>query len=927
MKVPFHLRRTPGAAPAVAFLLPAVEPAAVLTLCARLGSDPLPAVHAVADGFLLRLRQPTTETFPGVIRLRALAENLLLPVGADLAPTLRDDEAGALARDRGLVFLPGGRILAFDPKKPLPLSALLGVEQLVRRDWQPLPSPRPRAERLLNVTLALPPQLPEDFLDAGGQDIGTEDPRPDDAGMAGRALGQVQAGAGRGLMWLGQALGLGGLARLGARMLQDAVARVPRLTESLLGKQEAALRALLKEFREGDLEKALRRALPLGHEADRGPVTPTGSTRLPFNNLLYSLSNLLGSGGGGRAGVWLAGFDVQQELMREYRRAAEEAARQGDFRRAAFIYAKLLRDYRLAANALAQGGLHHDAALIYLRKLNDKLAAAQAFESAGEIDRAVDLYRQCGRHVQAGDLLLRVGEDEAALAEYRVAADQLVRTRQDHLGAGELMASKAGRLDLARTYWEAGWAARPSDSPVACGLRLARLHADTGEHARLRSLLAEADAFLEPPGNENGAGQFYNEVALLADRADLAALRDDLRDYALVGLATKLRQRAATGNRSGDAVGALFGRSGVWPAPVVSDAQHAWKAGLRPAAPPTPAAITSVQVGRGTVTAAGFATGTGEIVLGFEDGALACFRPTTGEIVYPPFDPSVPRGHAVVGVAVATGGRIVASLRRGSGSLHAVSYYQRRADGQYERGSAMFWHRDEPTWLAPTVLPGERDGVFAVGVGNELRIIRGRVPVATLALGDRFPHEDFTRGLLLPVASSAQSELVHFLLFTSGRAVCRVVVRLGQSCHLEPRRCWKSRLQWGPWTHEGTSLAEAPLAWWEAEPHRVELAGLSENGTVYWSALQTEPPMEVVATNVAVRADRYLAATIVRPGFVAAVAPSSIDWLRAGSRDFRPHASTKVFLPTAVACFPSHVTHELIVVCKDGVLVRVPVPA
>src|SRR5205807_8292024 len=99
-------------------------------------------------------------------------------------------------------------------------------------------------------------------------------------------------------------------------------------------------------------------------------------------------------------------------------------------------------------------------------------------------------------------------------------------------------------------------------------------------------------------------GQFYNEVALLADRADLAALRDDLRDYALVGLATKLRQRAATGNRSGDAVGTLFGRAGVWPAPVVSDAQHAWKAGLRPAAPPTPAAITSVQVGRGTVTAA-----------------------------------------------------------------------------------------------------------------------------------------------------------------------------------------------------------------------------------------------------------------------------------------------------------------------------------
>src|SRR5262249_5442300 len=155
-------------------------------------------------------------------------------------------------------------------------------------------------------------------------------------------------------------------------------------------------------------------------------------------------------GGGGRAGIWLGGFDVQQELLREYRRAAEEATRRGDFRRAAYIYAKLLRDYRQAANVLAQGGLHHDAALVYLHKLGDKPAAAGAFESAGEIDRAVELYRECGRHVQAGDLLSRVGEDEAALAEYVLAADQLVRMHQDYLGAGELLASKAGRLGLAR---------------------------------------------------------------------------------------------------------------------------------------------------------------------------------------------------------------------------------------------------------------------------------------------------------------------------------------------------------------------------------------------------------------------------------------------------------------------------------------------
>jgi hypothetical protein len=339
-----------------------------------------------------------------------------------------------------------------------------------------------------------------------------------------------------------------------------------------------------------------------------------------------------------------------------------------------------------------------------------------------------------------------------------------------------------------------------------------------------------------------------------------------------------------------------------------------------------------VQVGRGTVTAAGFAPGTGEVVLGFEDGALACFRPATGEIVYPPFDPSVvPRGHAVRAVAVATGARLIAALRRGPRSLNALSIYGRGADGRYERRSTISWHGEESPWLAPTVLPGERDGVFVVGDGNDrgpgraMRIIRGQLTLATLDLDTRFPDEDFSYGVLLPLASA--SELLHFLLLAEDQAVCRAIVRLDQDCRLEPRLCSRCQLKWKPSTPEGSSLATSPLAWLETEIHRVELAGLGGNGSVYWSSVITGLQLELEATNVIVRADGYLAATLVQPGFVAAVGRSSIDWLLAGPHDFRRHVSTKVFLPAAVACFPSGTTRELVVVCKDGVVVRVPVPA
>src|SRR5439155_7378722 len=139
--------------------------------------------------------------------------------------------------------------------------------------------------------------------------------------------------------------------------------------------------------------------------------------------------------------------ELQRELEREYRKQAEAATRRGDYRRAAFIYGKLLGDYRMAAAVLAQGGLHHDAAVIYLKRLEDHLSAAREFEAAGDVDRALELFRQRGDHVRAGDLLRRMGEEELALAEYREAASLLAQS-QGHFQAGELLLTKAQRPDL-----------------------------------------------------------------------------------------------------------------------------------------------------------------------------------------------------------------------------------------------------------------------------------------------------------------------------------------------------------------------------------------------------------------------------------------------------------------------------------------------
>ena len=88
VKIAFHLRRRPESAPATALLLLSHDPAKLLHLCVRLGHDPLPRLYRVADGFLVKLAQPMSAAVGGVLRLRCIANNLYLPVDADLVPAL-----------------------------------------------------------------------------------------------------------------------------------------------------------------------------------------------------------------------------------------------------------------------------------------------------------------------------------------------------------------------------------------------------------------------------------------------------------------------------------------------------------------------------------------------------------------------------------------------------------------------------------------------------------------------------------------------------------------------------------------------------------------------------------------------------------------------------------------------------------------------
>jgi tetratricopeptide (TPR) repeat protein len=914
MKLPFRVRRTADVRPTQALVIPGRDGAAVLKLCAQMGID-TPRIFAVADGFLIRLSQSVDKPVAGAMRLGELAPNLLLPIDAELVPALLADEADVLGRRRGLVFLPEGRVLEFAPAEPIPLAAFVKIGGLRRGGWQPLPEPPSLADRVSEITYHRPDDVPDVIIESGGDGIAEEEPRPDDASLPKKILGNSAMGVGKALRWLGNALHLQGLANLGGKLMAGGLALVPRLSETVMGKQEACLRELLEDFRKGNIEKALRRALPLGDAGTRGAV-PHQGTQLPRHNLGYSLGNILG--GWGPASLWYTPDELFRELQREYRKQAEAAVQRGDYRRAAFIYGKLLCDYAMAAVVLAQGGHHHDAAVLYLKRLGDYLAAAREFEAAGELDEALRLYRQRREHVGAGDLLRRLGEDDLAVAEYKRAADLLVANGQGHCQAGELILTKAERPDLAAEYFTAGWGARPAGSAVPCARHLAKLHAQNADNASLLRLTEEAQDYFQAPGNEVLAGEFCNEVARLAERANLAPIREELRDRCLRTLAHKLRQGW---DNMGQLAALLFEPGAVWGASLVSDAHFAAQTARQRRAPWISAYNVSTIVIQGripVVRSVVQAPETGDIFLGYESGEIACFSPRLGEVRF-----LRPHPGPVHSLAVDVAGTSLVALRAATeGVPQNVSCYTRLDQWQLTESREL--ELQQGYWLCPT-LARTRDlmaGLFDGGNG-ELRFLRlpRLLPEGSITLTEDYPVigiplvvREWHSPMLEPFKiGSIQSAAC---LFFDGREMCYVAQVRSKGPSTQRVPCGI------PWQQASSSLDVTPLSWLSTGPGRLEIVGIGAEGALSWLDLEFREG-ELIKTTARSAAGPFRAAALIRSGVIAAVAADAIVWLRVGAGGTQEQLRQRIALADVIACFRSRDTLELIVISGNGTLARV----
>jgi tetratricopeptide (TPR) repeat protein len=939
IRVPLRLSRQSAAYTASALYIPSSDTSELFAVCARIDLDPSGRVFAVEGGILLLLERPAVEAVPGAIRLRKLTEGLYLPADARLVPDLLDDEAAGVVRDRGLVFLHGGRVLEFDRRAAIEPSELLEARTRQGRPWCSLPEPDGPAERLEQIVLETPDPDPEDIYREMRNEMNRRNPRSGSSQHDEKSEGKAKAGervekrdgegevpgsevgdtagAGTGEPGRGSLRSLGEYAARGIlRPLGEAFSTMREKIRWEWVDRSALLKKLVREFREGDKTVALRRAIPLTRPGD--PWIPVRANWLPLRPAVYSLAALLRRPARGESVPVLMGRDdVIRELTEEYRKAAQEAVKQGDFRRAAYIYGILLRDDRMAASALGRAGLHHDAAIIYANKLNDRAAAAQAFEAAGEIDRALDLYRHLGQHERAGDLLRRIGEEEAALAEYIEAAADLAGTSANYLAAGALLLKKARRPALAIHVFQSGWELRPARNSTQCGLELARLHAGSGAIDAFQAVLDQADAMYETPGFPFD-GYFYTEIVRMADNPPLESIADVVKDRALQAIARSLRRGLDSRRASSVMVSKLLGRSKLWPAPLVSDADFALTAAIdrRPEESVVRHGVPSghsLQVGRGSVTAACQASGSGEIFLGFDNGLICAFRPEREQVV------ELPKHHGtVIALSVDVHGQTLAALYESPRGLRLCCFW-RSPDGSYRSRPEIALGSAQRHWLTPILSVGV-ERLVGVSAGNGLFIFDA---------ASGLPREERLRiaddesappaaGILLAAGAASERPGSPVMVLTHDHSDWMV---------LDPSndRLYPTGCRWVPAESGPHSLRIVPVSWRYARP-ALEMVGVDSSGGVHAAEFSVDPSSgDLRAARVTTTDGGYLGAAHAGKNAVVAISRTSIDWLGFHGDRFRLLEIEECSLPSAVACFATH-SQDALVVCSRGLLIRVPLP-
>jgi len=503
------------------------------------------------------------------------AGRLYLPVTAELAPDVSDEDVEALVAPEVAVLVPG-RPLAGGARDDLPrLLSLVRPPPVRRHVWTGARDGQAPPRRITSVMPVEEPTARTLFGEAGGG-IGarpfTEVPREAKGGPGAKGGGEGTGGVGKGkgegegkaqgkelagdAAGAGAGAGAGGVAGgegaeggvAGAfsrawRAVSDAARALGRgLTGAddpgLADARDRALDRLLRLL-DSDPEEGLRYALPLGDRPLGRPGQAPPSGDLARRDPRFDLDRLGARGGASEA--WRISAQRAEELRRRYRELAARDLALGRHRRAAYILAELLHDLEGAAAALKAGRHFREAAVVYRDLLKRPEAAAECLIEGGSLAEAAALLSSIGRHERAGDLYARTGDPEEAARQFRRAASACEEARA-FLSAARLYEVKLARPDLALASLERG-----SHDPTQAALCIAERFRIWGKLERHDEARAEVLRLRDDPRSPVAAGALVEAFSGAGARYPEESLRALARDAARVVIGRRLQDGAPPG--------------------------------------------------------------------------------------------------------------------------------------------------------------------------------------------------------------------------------------------------------------------------------------------------------------------------------------------------------------------------------------------
>ena len=304
---------------------------------------------------------------------------------------------------------------------------------------------------------------------------------------------------------------------------------------------------------------------------------------------------------------------------------------------------------------------------------------------------------------------------------------------------------------------------------------------------------------------------------------------------------------------------------------------------------------------------------TGEAFLGFASGSVISFRAERDQVVTVA-EINLP----VVGLAVDPDGKTLVALCQ-TGKKGILTCFGRTPDGMLRRRPDVYFSRSSDFWLTP-ILPWGIEQLVGVGEGRELRIIDGSCGMVwqeiTIA-GETSALP--AAAILLATGPGANASDSRFVVLTHDGP--RWVV-----CDMNGTRRALTSSHWQPGIPASSTLLSVPISS-RFVPPCLDLFGLDANGAVHAAQFYADDGyLELVAERVASTPGGYLAAARAGTNGVVAIAPRRIDWLDASGERFTLLQTVNVDLRSAVACFNSPSTREVLVVCSDGFIARVVTP-